>query len=159
MSLVLPLSDCGSSDEEEEEKVATAAPAAASSGAAADAEVAESAADAAAPTALLEDGELEEEGEGLGVGSLAAALPPAAAYPHFEFGDARRGELQSTFDFAAENGRLYAKQTYKLMFSKAEREEYGWAQFEEDLHATCGAAKESGTMAWGDVVSFLDDNL
>lgn len=37
-------------------------------------------------------------------------------------------------------------QTYKIMFSKDERAEYGFADFELDLFATCEGSEESGML-------------
>eukprot|EP00962_Isochrysis_galbana_P047541 scaffold19468_cov129-Isochrysis_galbana.AAC.1 len=50
-------------------------------------------------------------------------------------------------------------QTYKIMFTKDERAEYGFDAFEEDLFATCPHCMEDDKMAWPDVIKFLDDNL
>ena len=73
-----------------------------------------------------------------------------------DFTDERKADLKTQFDEKAVGGKLPRKAVHELLFTPAERKEYGLRDFEDDMDATNKAAED---MAWADVVKFLDDNM
>mmetsp|Transcript_27191 Transcript_27191/g.69062 ORF Transcript_27191/g.69062 Transcript_27191/m.69062 type:complete len:134 (+) Transcript_27191:136-537(+) len=93
-----------------------------------------------------------------GLAAAASKLSLEEVYEPLAFPESRVAKIKEKFvKEAGPPGRLPLKRVHVLLFSDAERKEYDFDTWDEDLQATCeGCGK---TMAWPDVEKFLSENL